>query len=675
MIRLLSLLFTLPFLLPALQGPQILSYDVRAAVNERTGSVNGTVSIRIAAPLRTDGGLSFLVPSVWSSFTVTDRENETVDQDRSEPDGTRWSRIILEQNDALDGDTVALQLQFSAVLDSSATAPMFITPDAFFLPVSDSLSWLPSFGPTSAQHVSFFLSTAPAMSIVGSAPFIAADSISVKHWSYDRGNDSASVSLHDMITVCGIRNAVRHRVYAADSSISVTIVSSGAAVDQGYAAAMAAQLADAAGLFGHWTKQRNIDSLQYIIVGDATFSPELFRSDRTVIRRGSPVFTVFDSSSLNRFEYNPWLTDVAQRFCPATTDTSALFDDGLASYLMFRYLALRYPSLERAERLSVIANALTFFPSGVLAAGHPAVGNSNEILSVRGGYVLLMLDYLLGRPSFDSVLARVSTRYRIEPLTETAFRTLCEEEYGTPLDWFFQEWLHRSTAPEYVMQWKPQSTPRGTTVVTVTMEQRGIPFTMPVPVLFTFGTRVVVKRVLVEQMRQEFRFTFPSAPTTVELDPSFAILRWLREIRISSHARTSLQYLSVNRDAENAEREAQYTLQLDPNNSTGTAPLVLFVLGNSAAAKGDLEKGKEYFLRAMSAGASPEMEKYKLLSLVQFANILEAEGKRDEAETLYRRAVEEGMQAPMLYERAIIKARLHLRNAPGIRTDAWFELH
>ena len=69
----------------------------------------------------------------------------------------------------------------------------------------------------------------------------------------------------------------------------------------------------------------------------------------------------------------------------------------------------------------------------------------------------------------------------------------------------------------------------------------------------------MTKRIVVEQANQEFTFTFSSSPTNVELDPKYNIFRWLLEIRIFAHAHSAQLFLNLNRDLNNAEREAQYS--------------------------------------------------------------------------------------------------------------------
>ena len=331
------------------------------------------------------------------------------------------------------------------------------------------------------------------------------------------------------------------------------------------------------------------------------------------------------------------------------------------------------PATARQERFDAASDALTFFPYGPLAAGHTLPYNTNDVLARRGGYVFGMLEYLLGKESMDSVIRAITLPERSTSLTIRDLQSLCELQYGTPMNWFFDQWLFRSALPEILLQWRTERTVRGMTLVRVSLEQRGELFSLPVPIAFRIGPRTVIKRVRLDLAKQEFTFPFSRVPSSVDLDPDLLLLRWLLELRISAHARTSLQYLSITKDAANAEKEALYTLQLDPNNATGSAPLASFVLGNTAMIAGDKEKAKTKFSEAAAFTGTEEYDAYRLLSLVRYGNILDLEGKREEALTAYRRAAADGMRDPVFTAQAIVEAERFIARPFTETPDHWYE--
>lgn len=670
MIRFFVLISIIPVLLISQTESSLLSYDVVASLNERTREVSGTVhvSLRLTDPSISD--FSFMVPKEWTAVSIQDVNNETIDLERSPSENSAHHRIMFDRTDLeTKSDTIAFFVSFTAVFDSLPTSAMFVAQKEFILPYERNIQWLPEIGNSAPHHVSLRFTAPLQFTLLPRLPADTTVNNGMRMWTID----GTELPLSSVFSICGAANVVRQFSLSSDSSCSVTFYSSPLKFNQQYAAATAQQLSDALQFFNAVTGRR-INALTYMVVGSVSRDHSDIDTALLIIRSNEPAFTVFDSAAITRSVYNPWITELARRYCPPTVDSTALFDDGLAAYLASRFLMDRYPEIVRQERFDAVSNALTFFPSGTLAEGHSNRSNTNSIISYRGRYLFFMVEYLIGQESLDRVLRQIVAAPADQATSFDRFTALCSAEYGTPLDGIIDQWLRRSASPEYVMQWRSEKTVRGLSVVKATVEQRGTLFSMPIPLTFTFGNRVLNRRVRVEQQKQEFTFTFPSPPSTVELDPERTILRWLLELRIPAHAKTALLYLTVNRDIAGAEREALYTQQLDPNNSTGSAPLVLFILGNISAQNGNKEMAKEYFLRSASAGAVEETEVYRLLSLIRFGHLLEMEGKRDEAVAYYQRVIADGMKDPVIHSSAVQAAERSLRERFSAGNDHWFTL-
>ena len=74
----------------------------------------------------------------------------------------------------------------------------------------------------------------------------------------------------------------------------------------------------------------------------------------------------------------------------------------------------------------------------------------------------------------------------------------------------------------------------------------------------------------------------------------------------------------------------------------------------------------------MPLSGTRETESYKLWSLIRYANILEMEGKRDEALVLLQRVVAEGKKDPLIFERTTIEARKYLIENFISHKDIWY---
>lgn len=341
------LLSLFPFLLLAQQEPAVLSYDVRAVINERSSEITGNVFVRITYAATRDGIFTFQAPRSWSIGAIRNGENDAYDLDVSLSGRSNFTTVAVELTDETAADdTLLLNMEFRAVIDSSSLSALFINSRELLLIQSDSIAWLPVFSSGRAARASIEL-TAPASQTVYSAhPFDTTAGEAGRTWKHV---SERPVSISRFFTLCGLRNPVTHISYSQDSSFIVTFVVSPEKFNQRLASAVVGQLNDAMGYFSSVTQRDRDSSVLYAVVGDPTFEPVIFRTEDFTIHRNSPAFGQFDSSALNRLHYNHWLFETAQRYCPPTVDSTALFDDGFAAYLSLRFLTRSEPRLVRQE--------------------------------------------------------------------------------------------------------------------------------------------------------------------------------------------------------------------------------------------------------------------------------------------------------------------------------------
>lgn len=659
-----------------LSSVRILDYRIAASLDEQQNEISGSASVWLAVLSDSLSSYTFSVPANIDIESVRDQNDERYDMERSLlGNAVSIYRFVLPSIRYRD-DSFYVRIEFERTFDTSSNAAMFINEREFIVQYSDQLTWLPHFGPHSAASASLELAVSPSFVIVSSGNIDTVHTTDEKRtWKI---RYPSPVPLQEAFSLCGSKEIVERKVYSNDSLIAISFYTSPSRFYESFAKSVTAQLIDAASLFAQLTQRNNRNfEMKFAVIGDDNISAELIRAGNCIIFRNSPAFTVFDSSVFTRSIRNDWLTEVARGFALPHSDSAALFDDGWSGYLATRYILASTKDLakEKQERLDLMINALSFFPSHPIAAGRTTSANETATLSFKGRYVFLMLEYLLGRESFDAVIAKMYGQFTATPITIIDLQSLCEHEYGSSLDWFFRQWIFRSSAPEFVLQWNTERTQRGMNVVKVIVEQRGDIFTMPTNIVFTMGSRTIQKRVLVEQAKQEFSFTFPTPPVRVEIDPNYSILRWILDIRILAHARSSRLFRVYNKNLTMSEQEALLTLQLDPNNNTGTAPIAYFSLGKIAVIKNDPDKAKELFLNAMQSAATDEAQLYPLLSLVRYANIVEMEGKRNEALPLYQRAILEGEKNPSIYAPVIVEAEKYLRTEFISSEELWYGLY
>lgn len=660
------------FTLYAQSKTDILSYDVHVRLNENDNSFNGKISISLTHIANSQAKYIFSAPKKWNVNSIEDPSENSFDFELIESESIPFQQYEVELPSSFSiNDTLRMVISFTAVFDSLSSKDLFLSKKEFVLVHSETESWLPNFGASSTEQFSLEFTTPITWTLFAEDQFDTLSSDNKKIWSR---KITSTISLSSAFTFYGMNNATMYSVMSSDSLTTVSIHTNPENFNQQYASAQIQQLRDAIQYFSTLTNRtKRPFRFTFAAIGTGNVDIPIFTSNQLLILRNSPAYSVFDSTLLMQSSYNRWLRNLAFQFAPAANDSLGLLSEGFASYLTMRFLISTFPLVEKNERLFSLSRALSFLPNGKLADKRIKSSNTKDLTVYKGRYFFLMLEYLLGRESFDTIIRTITSRFSTTDLSITQLRLLCEEEYGSSLEWFFEQWLTRSSAPEFVMEWRSEKTPRGMFVVKVIIEQRGDNFSMPITLLFTTGKRVQSKRIFSDRSKQEFTFTFPTLPEKIELDPQYQILRWLLEVRISAHAYTSLLFLSMNRDVANAEREALYTLQLDPNNSTGSAVLASFVLGNIFAAHNDFDKAKEYFFKAMSSSSTTETEQYKIMSLIRFGNIVEMEGKRDEALQQYQRALIEGKKNPVIFERAIIEAEKYLLDKFIPVNDIWFD--
>ena len=672
MMRIFFVFFFFPIALAAQTGMQMLSYSVSAALGQNIGEITGGITVQLINNTESLERYTFLVPKPMSVISITNTKNESLNFEREQTNYAKYAVTVRLPEILRKEDTLTFSLRYTSTFDTSNNVLMFVNQKEFLFPFTDSVSWLPSFGANTTEHYSLEVILPSIYTLIADSIFDTTVTDTMQIW---KRSSSQPTVLSSAFTCCGIANASVQTHYGIDSLNTISFVSSPLQFNQQYAEAIAEQLNDAVHYFSTLTgKPREKFNRTIAIIGSEQFNTNIIDTKTLLVHHNSPAHFLFDSTALTSSKENKWLLNTAKYFCPVTNDSTAVFKDGFASYLAARFLTSRFLRLElnKQERFNAITSALMFFPHGTIAEGYTSKANSSEVFPAKGRYIFLMLEYILGKESFDNVIAKMSHQFSSEAITFSGFKQLCEVEYGSSLGWFFDQWLHRTTAPEFVLTWKNEKTIRGMTIVRVTIEQRGDIFSTPINLSFQIGNRIIQKRIVIAQQKQDFSFTFATPPTVVELDPHYNVLRWLLEIRILAHARSAQLFLSINHDLTTAEREALYTLQLDPNNSTGSIPFAYYILGKIAVLKNDLEKAQEYFLKAMPLSGTRETEPYKLWSLIRYANTVEMEGKRSEAVTLLQRAITEGQKDPLIFERAMIEAKKYLRENFVSHDDIWY---
>lgn len=157
----------------------------------------------------------------------------------------------------------------------------------------------------------------------------------------------------------------------------------------------------------------------------------------------------------------------------------------------------------------------------------------------KGAWVLHMLRHILGDQAFFDSLKDYRQRFAFGNASTRDLQQVFEEHYGSPLDWFFQQWIYASGRPSYKVS--TEVTQPGTSpgyVVTVSIKQKqsqAIPgraqsvYIMPLDVTTHFedGT-TFIQSVRNDSRKQKFSFAVSKRPVDVVIDEDNWVLKKLK---------------------------------------------------------------------------------------------------------------------------------------------------
>ncbi|RMF59677.1 MAG: M1 family peptidase, partial [Calditrichaeota bacterium] len=142
----------------------------------------------------------------------------------------------------------------------------------------------------------------------------------------------------------------------------------------------------------------------------------------------------------------------------------------------------------------------------------------------KGAFFYDMLRYVVGEKTFEKICREYFDRWKFKHVNEARFKQVCETVSGMDLDWFFDEWLHKTVKIDYALGEvkKINKDSLWLTEVQVLRKEKG---KMPVEVqLVTEAGDTVTQRW--PGLANEGRLTFEtrSKPTRVMLDPEDKVL-------------------------------------------------------------------------------------------------------------------------------------------------------
>jgi aminopeptidase N len=181
--------------------------------------------------------------------------------------------------------------------------------------------------------------------------------------------------------------------------------------------------------------------------------------------------------------------------------------------------------------------------SGVLGGTVTAENTANPFddrgaIYTKGGWVLHMLRHILGDQAFFDGLKDYRQRFAFGNASTRDLQQVFEEHYGSPLDWFFQQWIYATGRPFYRVSTTISQSGGAGYVVTVSIKQKqthAIPgraksvYIMPLDVTAHFedGT-TQTQSVRNDARKQTFSFAVSKRPVDVVIDEDNWVLKRIK---------------------------------------------------------------------------------------------------------------------------------------------------
>jgi hypothetical protein len=241
--------------------------------------------------------------------------------------------------------------------------------------------------------------------------------------------------------------------------------------------------------------------------------------------------------------------------------------EGFAEYSGVLYTELRDTQNPKAaaELIREMRDSLRAVPLTALGAGKgrlndigpiglglrlhssKSVGAYQALVYNKGALVLRMLHFLMSDPQssptalagqpFFAMMTDFVQRFRNKSATTRDFQAVANAHFARSpiaqkfgmkdLDWFFSQWVERTTLPAYALEYDVAEQPDKSFLLRGSLRQEGVDaqWSMPLPIVFTLDgnqTGRTVVRAVGPETPIELRL--PARPRKVELDPAAWVL-------------------------------------------------------------------------------------------------------------------------------------------------------
>ncbi|HRR57717.1 MAG TPA: tetratricopeptide repeat protein, partial [Acidobacteriota bacterium] len=254
-----------------------------------------------------------------------------------------------------------------------------------------------------------------------------------------------------------------------------------------------------------------------------------------------------------------------------------------------------------------------------------------SIVAAKGGWILFMLEQLLGQDKIKAVLQEFYANHAGLTGSTREFARLIDEAAGEDYRWFFTQWLESVGVPELRLEYTILKLREGGFRIRGRVLQDLEMFRMPLEILVETKGQPEEKKILVSGKVTSFAFETETLPVRLVLDPHGKVLRDSDRMRVAVSIAMGDEYRERG-EYVSAIREYERALELNPRNS-----LAHFRLGQTFFEQHSYSNAANSMREALNGDLQPEwIEVWAHIYLGKVYDIL---GQRRRAEAEYQKAL------------------------------------
>lgn len=598
------------------QKIDVQSYLIDAQVDPRAQTLNATVIVRFI-PLEDTSSITFELNNALNISKVVDEDGRQVPSSRLQQD---MSVKLSLQETLKKGKAAALTFVYDGKLTGDEESPVFgikfaaIHPDGSYLLYPS--RWFPVNDYSTDRFSSDLKVTVPeGYNVVASGTEsneTTPAGQSVFHFKYDQSSFPGSFAIVRGQAQMVASGGIKTYFYFRDSSAMV----------QAYGEEIAKALSFFTSIYG--VPPRLSLTVVETEAGAANgySSPGMLFFSPTGI--GKQVNTKLIANQVSR----QWFGTLVS----PTTRNHMWLENGMARYSEMLYDEnLNGPGAFDTEIHDAYVEALTVDQPPMIQSAR-LEDYSPEYWAITGGKgaaVLQMLRNVMGDDQFMRVLKEYPSRFAWKSANTDDFHKLCEDAYGQSLNWFFQQWVESSGAPEFKMEYTVFRTQKGFRVMGKISQDLDL-FRMPVTLRVETEGNPEEKTIEVVGTSSEFVVETFGKPKNVILDPKGLVLRFSTSARVAVAIRKGEQFVEVA-DYSSALKEYQKALDVARNSS-----LAHFRIGQVHFLEGNWSPAANEFREALNGDLEPKWT--EVWSHLYLGKIFDVSDQRDRALNEYRQA-------------------------------------